>query len=419
MVPLDNAASNPPGREPEFIPGGNPAADAGQAKHPPDTAAGVQETGKGGPENEEPGGNDSETPPAPEPENDPTPYDSAWRTIIVKTPELLIPFINEVFGTDYSANAQVILTPNEHFMARQDGETRKRITDSSVILREQILSGDALEIRDDVKTGHYLTEVEAKPSNERVLIRIFEYAVQVGADQEGKTETGTLKIRLPHIAVLFLRSNRNTPEQMEILIETDQGSVGATVHVVKLASYTIDDIFEKNLFLLLPFLLFQYEKDFAEIERDDEKYRELMARLREIYTRLEDASAQGNSGTDRGRVYPDEYARRILAEMTRHVINTLAEKYPKIRKGVNRIMGGIVLHTSADDILERGLMQGREQGIDQGIDQGIATVAKNMLADRMPGSFISKYTKLGRNAIDKIAQELNLTVSWDEAAAKL
>ena len=182
MVPLDNAASNPPGREPEFIPGGNPAADAGQAKHPPDTAAGVQETGKGEPENEEPGGNNSETPPAPEPENDPTPYDSAWRTIIVKTPELLIPFINEVFGTDYSANAQVILTPNEHFMARQDGETRKRITDSSVILREQILSGDALEIRDDVKTGHYLTEVEAKPSNERVLIRIFEYAVQVGAD---------------------------------------------------------------------------------------------------------------------------------------------------------------------------------------------------------------------------------------------
>lgn len=42
------------------------------------------------------------------------PFDRTFRTMAEKMPELLIPLINEVFGTDYPLDEEVVQLRNEH-----------------------------------------------------------------------------------------------------------------------------------------------------------------------------------------------------------------------------------------------------------------------------------------------------------------
>ena len=45
-----------------------------------------------------------------------TPYDDAFRTLLQDCPELVIPLINELFGTDYTGQEAVLSSANEIFI---------------------------------------------------------------------------------------------------------------------------------------------------------------------------------------------------------------------------------------------------------------------------------------------------------------
>ena len=45
-----------------------------------------------------------------------TPYDDAFRTLLQDCPELVIPLINELFGTDYTGQEVVLSSTNEIFI---------------------------------------------------------------------------------------------------------------------------------------------------------------------------------------------------------------------------------------------------------------------------------------------------------------
>ena len=63
-----------------------------------------------------------------------TPYDDVFRTLLNDCSELIIPVINEIFGTHYTGEEEIIFAPNKHFLNQQDGEEEKRITDSSFVI---------------------------------------------------------------------------------------------------------------------------------------------------------------------------------------------------------------------------------------------------------------------------------------------
>lgn len=79
-----------------------------------------------------------------------------------------------------------------------------------------------------------------------MLVRIFEYSTQIALDQ-GEIEGNTLKVEIPHSAVLFLRCNTSTPDKMMIEMKTPGGTVCFDVLVMKAQRYGIDEIFGKNL----------------------------------------------------------------------------------------------------------------------------------------------------------------------------
>ncbi|MBQ6435729.1 MAG: hypothetical protein IJJ09_06985, partial [Synergistaceae bacterium] len=91
-------------------------------------------------------------------------------------------------------------------------------------------------------------------ADDTMLVRIFEYITQEALDS-GKIEKHQLIVTIPNAAVLFLRTKKDTPDVMNIIINTPGGSVNFDVPAMKVKKYSLEKIFEKNLFFLLPFYL--------------------------------------------------------------------------------------------------------------------------------------------------------------------
>ena len=351
-----------------------------------------------------------------------TPFDDAWRTLTVRTSRLLIPLVNEIFGENFSDSATVTLLPNEHFLPTEDGKGKKRITDTSFTIQADnspLLPGDRFLISDGAKSKHYLVECESTPVTGALLVRIFEYAIKTGVDQEQFLKGKTLTISIPRLAVISLRSTRNTPDEMEILLSSEGGQLTIPVHVLKLSDYSKDEIFNKKLYLLLPFFLFQYENRFQQIQEDEELFHAMLEEFQSIFQRI-DALVPAEMESESNSLI-DLFASKTLREMTHTVVDGLAAKYPKIRNGVNYVVGGNIIEFEAYNIKREGIQEGWEKGRDEGLRDGAAAaytdMAKRMIGAGKSGHEISLFTNLARKEIDAIALQLDRSVDWSETTA--
>jgi hypothetical protein len=276
-----------------------------------------------------------------------TPYDDVFHTLVVDCTDLMIPVVNEAFNEDYTKNARIVLKQNEVYQRQQNGNTVKKITDSN------------LEIIENEESADYHVECESTYDG-TIIIRIYEYDSQI-ALYNGEFKDGVLEVKFPHAGILFLRSNSNTPDKYTIKITTPAGSLPYDVQVLKVKSYTLAEIFEKKLLLLIPFYIFNYEDGLKGIEDDEEKLKALKSTYADIRKTLDDMCLSGEI---------DEYTKCSICEMSERVINSLAFKHEKIKKEVTEVMGGQVLEYEAKNILNRGLRLGREEGRVEGRMEG-------------------------------------------------
>ena len=266
----------------------------------------------------------------------PTPYDDTFRTLMNDCVRLLIPLINEIFGKNYSGDEQIIFRPNEHFINQQDGKEQKRITDSSF----SIISHDNSEEK-------FIFECQST-DDDTLLIRIFEYITQEALDS-GNITKYKLIVTIPNAAVLFLRSKKSTPNFMNIVINTPGGSVSFDVPVMKIQSYSLQQIFDKNLLFLLPFYIFNLEKNFPLYEASEEALENLKKVYVDFMDRLEKEVTEGHISA---------YYRRTILDMSKKVLENIATKYKNVQKGVNDIMGGQILEHEGKTIYNAGIKEG-------------------------------------------------------------
>lgn len=207
-----------------------------------------------------------------------TPYDDVFRTLVNDCSPLIIPVINEVFGEHYSGKERIIFSPNEHFLNQQDGNEDGRITDTSFKIEGK-------------ETKKYHLECQSSTDNS-MLVRFFEYDTQIALD-EGEIKGNILTVTLPHSAVLFLRHHASTPDTLKIRMITPGGTVEYDIQVMKSQQYTLKEIFEKNLLLLIPFYIFSHEARFEEYEKDKMKLKALQEEYGQIKNKLEELLNQG------------------------------------------------------------------------------------------------------------------------------
>ena len=305
-----------------------------------------------------------------------TPYDDVFRTLMYDCRRLVFPLINEVFGEHYTGKEKIQYGKNEILLNRQNGQQEKRITDSSF----RILGAFPKK---------YHIECQST-TDSSLVVRFFEYDTQI-ALEAAELHHSVLQVTFPHSAVLYLRSNQNTGNTLTIEMNTPGGTLSYDVVVFKIKDYNIEELFEKKLYILIPFYLFNFEKDFKTYEENERYFQQFKARYRHIQKKLEYLCNQNEL---------TEYEYRTLLDMITKVSEHLLQNYSTVKKGVEDIMGGQILDYPAKKILMQGVEEGRimeiiETGMELGwSEQEISAriQRKTGLTEDEAKLYIEKYT---------------------------
>lgn len=245
-------------------------------------------------------------------------FDDVFRTIAEKMSPFLIPLINEVFGTNYDKNTSI----------HHDSETHmtllgRRSTDSCFTVKSEY---------------QYHLECQSNPDS-TIVVRFFEYDVAIAIMEAEKSE-GIVHIRFPRSAVLYLRHTMNTPDKESMVLEFSDGSSHSyAVPIIKAQNYSLDEIFEKELFILLPFYLLRYEKGLKGIDNRESDRMHLLMDYQKIHQWLIKEIAKIDC------IEYDDVKALIV-----RIADYLLQKEEKTRKGVGEAMGGKVLELFSEQV---------------------------------------------------------------------
>ncbi len=329
-----------------------------------------------------------------------TPYDDVFHTLLIDCSELVIPLINEVFGTHYTGSEKITFSPNEHYLKRQGGKENERITDSSF----------RIEDPDGKGSRKYHMECQSRPDNS-MLVRFYEYDTLIALDG-GELKDNVLTVTFPCSALLLLRHRASSPDRLKIRMITPGGTVEYDIHVIKSQTYTLEEIFEKNLLLLIPFYIFTHEKRFRKYKEGSAGLAALQTEYAQIRERLEELTARGAIS---------EYTKCTITDMSKKVLENIAMKHDSVREGVENVMGGKVLEYEAKTILKRGIAQGEKrgfargekQGLEQGLERGLEQGLEQGLAQGIPQGE-EKLSRLIEKLITDNRQQDVLQVTQDK-----
>lgn len=201
-------------------------------------------------------------------------FDDVLRTIQERLPKLLIPLINEVFQTSYSQETEVTRLPEEY---------------------QQILSKVIADSCSRIEGLVYHFECQSKKDGSMIL-RMVEYDFMIALSDSIRRKKRT-EMKFSRSCIIYLRSNKNTLSEEKMKIEFADGqTVTYKVPVLKLREYSIDEIFEKNLLILLPYYIINYEKELTNIASDKQKTELLIEEYRKIIHRLDNVTQYDDTG---------------------------------------------------------------------------------------------------------------------------
>lgn len=168
-------------------------------------------------------------------------------------------------------------------------------------------------------------------------------------------------------------------------------------------TYSLDDIFEKHLLMLIPFYIFSHEKGFSEYNSNGQKLEKLKAEYQVILEKLNELEQQEVIGA---------FDKRTIIELSSDVIREIAKKYANVQKVVGDMMSGAMIETSARTILN--------QGISQGINETKTDTALRMLKrGKLTMEEIAEYSGLSVAEVEKIAEDAGLNAAEAGRLAEL
>ena len=244
-------------------------------------------------------------------------FDDVFHTMVLKIPELVIPLINEVFKTDYVVGD---LTGQQH---------------NNFITKDGTIETDAIFV---LRGKRY--HLECQSTNDRTMaIRMFEYDTVV-AIENAQRNGYHYHIEYPHGCVLYLRSFASLPKTLGVtVLFPDDQEIEYSIPVINAQDYTEEEIFRKNLLMLLPFYILRYEKELPAIEDDEERVSALLAEYRRINLSLWQTLEENRSA-----VYND------LIDLIRKIAEYVLKKSEKLQERMDAVMGGKILELASERI---------------------------------------------------------------------
>ena len=280
-------------------------------------------------------------------------YDDVFMTICERMPQLLIPLINEAFGTDYSEDEKIVSLRDEHHLLE-----KKIITDAFV------------RIRND----RYHIECQ---SNDHVcmITRMFEYDTVIALESK-RDDKDYIEIEFPKSCVVYLKGSNKASRRKVLRLKFPDDSVFEyRPEIIEVAAYSLDEMFDKRLLMMLPFYLVRYEKVLKKDDPDSSELRELLKETKEMIDRLEDQIGRDiNNDID-------------LVGLIRRIANYLCRTADKTKERIGDAMGGKVLELESDRLRAEGRSIGHAEGLAIGHAEGHAEgLAEVLVEGRAEGS---------------------------------
>lgn len=284
--------------------------------------------------------------------SDNTIFDDIFRTALEKIPQLIIPLINESFGTSYPMDTAITQYRNEFYTLQG-----KKITDSNL----------------KVSNTRYHFEFQST-SDSHIHIRMLEYDTAVGMDNLIEADK-KIHIYYPYSCILYLRgtSSRKSPE---ITIHYSDGiTVLYTPSSVYMQKYTLEEIFQKHLLLFLPFYIIRYENDKLLLTDNPSQLQALLDEFTILIQTLYKEPMFEN--------HKELFC--YMLNMIKRVTDYVFKDIEPVRKELEDIiMRGKVLKLETDILIENATNEGLTRGHAEERENGIRIMISNALEDQIP-----------------------------------
>ena len=184
----------------------------------------------------------------------------------------VVDFINGLYGENLPRDNELTYIATEGV----DGRLKKTLADIIISVRD----GEC------VRRFHLEAQTDA---DHIIVIRVFEYGFR-DALLHQYTKGNKITLPFPNPAIIFLEHTESTPD--ELILELDfgkQGKAEYTVPAIKFLNYSVEELCEKKMTILLPLYLLKLRRDVENAKRRKHGREDILReKARELKTLVSD-----------------------------------------------------------------------------------------------------------------------------------
>lgn len=191
-------------------------------------------------------------------------WDEIMKREIELYPRLILPMVKEIFHREYPEDRRVVLLSTEY--------TVSRIHEKGEKLLHAIRSDLLMKIESDLY--HFECQIE---KDGKMVFRMLEYDVHIALTHgkmmyKNKSSRSEFAVSFPKSAVLYLGNIENVPEYENCTLYFPDGTEHLyKVPVMRVQGYSPEEIEEKHLNILIPFLLIRFQEKIKKASEKNEK----------------------------------------------------------------------------------------------------------------------------------------------------
>lgn len=191
-------------------------------------------------------------------------WDEIMKREIELYPRLVLPIVKELFQREYPGDGNIVLLSTEY--------TVSRIHEKGEKLLHAIRSDLLLRIQSDLY--HFECQIE---KDGRMIFRMLEYDIHIALTHGKETDKGEsmpqeFAVMFPKSAVLYLGDEGNVPAYETCTLYFQDGTEHVyCIPVMKVQEYSPEEIEEKHLDILVPFLPVRFRKQIGKLTGKDGK----------------------------------------------------------------------------------------------------------------------------------------------------
>ena len=302
-------------------------------------------------------------------------YDKIFKRILTLSNVAVINFINGIFGKNFPKDSKLTYNWTENIknsLEKTIADTIITINDTEKFHAEVQITGDSI-----------------------IAIRVFDYGYQEALKYK-KIENDRIILNFPQSKVIFLEHNSNTPDI--VVLELDFGKQGKfeyKIPTMKFLDYSIDELNEQNMVILLPLYLLKLRKE-IEKEQSTENAIKLKTLINDgIIKSIEENEKAGNITNEDTTILIG-----LLKKLYTHLYGNI-KKFKE--EGVNDMITDKLILDTDILIYERDqlLLEAEKREEKKALE-----IARNMLNAGMTVEQIKNLTKLPLSKIKRLQKQI-------------